>query len=39
MGSGGSVQRSTSSMRIEIEKLRKRELDLQVSVDAMSMGT
>lgn len=32
MGSGVSVQRSASSMRTEIEKLRKRELDLQVSV-------
>ena len=31
MGSGASVQRSASSMRAEIEKLRKRELDLQVN--------
>lgn len=35
MGSGGSVQRSASSMRIEIEKLRKRELDLKVSCIAL----
>ena len=35
MGSGGSVQRSASSMRTEIEKLRKRELDLKVSCIAL----
>ena len=31
MGSGGSVYRSASSLRTEIDKLRKRELDLKVN--------
>ena len=30
MGAGASVKRSASSMQAEIERLRKRELDLKV---------